>query len=30
MPDNGPATITVIREAERPVVDFVGDVPTRK
>jgi len=24
MPDNGPATITVIRETERPIVDFVG------
>jgi quercetin dioxygenase-like cupin family protein len=29
MPDNGPATITVIREAERPVVDFVGGATYR-
>jgi mannose-6-phosphate isomerase-like protein (cupin superfamily) len=29
MPDNGPATITVIREAERPIVDFVGGATYR-
>ena len=29
MPDNGPATITVIRETERPVVDFVGGATYR-
>src|SRR5881394_131139 len=29
MPDNGPATITVIRETERPIVDFVGGATYR-
>jgi mannose-6-phosphate isomerase-like protein (cupin superfamily) len=29
MPDNGPATITVIRETERPMVDFVGGATYR-
>ena len=29
MPDKGPATITVIREEERPIVDFVGGATYR-
>ena len=29
MRDNGPATITVIRETERPIVDFVGGATYR-